>query len=210
MGGWRGQSAEGTGRLRRGHGSPDGAWDTGWATGKSPLEAQPEENPKCTCLCSLSFPSGQAALTPVTQQRCPCPVGLLCSRSSGATGSGSAFRDVPAAPQLACHWRALVPTGTITRSHDGLCCVHGGRGPGSSGGPKGSPVKGHGCSHAHRAFWWPLAEGFVLSESLDTVDECSLWRPSALSSSSRTADVNFLTRQSVVPTANSRLYVSTR
>lgn len=57
----------------------------------------------------------------------------------------------------------------------------------------------------HSAFWCPFAEGFAVSESLGVSDKCSLWSPRALKSSSRTAEVNFLTRHKVVTMANSRL-----
>lgn len=61
----------------------------------------------------------------------------------------------------------------------------------------------------HRVFWCPLAESFPDSGSVGLFDSCNLSRPKAFRSSSRTAEVNFLTRQSVVTTANSRLYERT-
>lgn len=57
----------------------------------------------------------------------------------------------------------------------------------------------------HRTFWCPLADGLAVSDSRGALDKCSLWSPRALRSSSRTAEVNFLTRHSVVTTAKSKL-----
>lgn len=65
------------------------------------------------------------------------------------------------------------------------------------------------CRSFHRVFWCPLAESFPDSGSVGLFDSCNLSRPKAFRSSSRTAEVNFLTRQSVVTTANSMLYERT-
>lgn len=58
---------------------------------------------------------------------------------------------------------------------------------------------------SHSAFWCPFADALVASESLEVFDKWSLCSPRALKSSSRTAEVNFLTRHNVVTMAKSRL-----
>lgn len=68
-----------------------------------------------------------------------------------------------------------------------------------------SPASALGAQRPHRTFWCPLADGLALSDSRGALEKCSLWSPRALRSSSRTAEVNFLTRHSVVTTAKSKL-----